>query len=94
MKRKIFITGGGSWRAFSNYFIGLTGKKIQKYASVPTATGDSATSINAFYASCEDMPVRPYLMKTFISSYDTKKSFEEIIMSMDAIIVGGGNTLT
>ncbi len=32
-------------------------------------------------------------MKTFISSYDTKKSFEDTIMNADAVFVGGGNTL-
>ncbi len=32
-------------------------------------------------------------MRTFISSYDTKESFEDTIMKMDAIFVGGGNTL-
>ncbi len=93
MKRKIFITGGGTWRGFSKYFIGLTGKENPKICFVPTATGDRESSINDFYASCEDMPVRPYILKTFISSYNTKRSFADTIMSMDAIIVGGGNTM-
>ena len=93
VKRKIFIYGGGGWKNFSKYLIGLTKKENPKVCFVPTATGDSIISISSWYSGCEDVPLRPYVMKTYISSYDTKRSFEDTIMSMDAILVGGGNTL-
>ena len=92
-KRKVFIFGGGRDKAITNHLIGLTQKENPKICFLPTATGDHPMSINAWYASCEDLPMRPYVMETFIDSYTTKKSFEETIMSMDAILVGGGNTL-
>jgi peptidase E len=93
VKRKVFIFGGGRDKAITRYLIGLTGKENPKICFLPTATGDSPLSINSWYASCEDLPMRPYVMETFIDSYSTQRSFEDTIMSMDAILVGGGNTL-
>ena len=92
-KRKIFIYGGGGWKNFSKYIIGLTNKENPKVCFVPTATGDSIVSISNWYTGCEDVPLRPFVLKTYISSYDTKRSFEDTVMGMDAILVGGGNTL-
>ncbi|MEJ0057198.1 MAG: peptidase E, partial [Bacteroidota bacterium] len=37
--------------------------------------------------------MKAFVMKSFINSYETQKTFEETLMSMDAIVVGGGNTL-
>ncbi|NOT76330.1 MAG: peptidase E [Cyclobacteriaceae bacterium] len=93
VKRKIFITGGGGFKSFSKFIMGLTKKENPKVCYVPTATGDSVNTISNWYASCEDLPVKPFVLKTFIGSYDTKKTFEETIMGMDIIFVGGGNTL-
>ena len=92
-KRKLFIFGGARDKAFMKYIINLCQKENPKICYVPTATGDSPNSINSWYSSCEDLPLKPYVLLTFISSYNTKKSFEETIMGMDAIVVGGGNTL-
>ena len=89
----MFIFGGGRDKAITRYLMGLTQKENPKICFVATATGDSVASINSWYSSCEDLPLRPYVLKTFINSYTTQKSFEETIMSMDAILVGGGNTL-
>ncbi len=93
VKRKIFITGGGGFKSFSKYIIGLTKKEDPKVCFIPTATGDSLVSISNWFTSCEDIPIRPFVLKTFINSYDTKKTFEELLMGMDAVVVGGGNTL-
>ena len=46
-----------------------------------------------WFESCADLPIRPFVQRSFISSYNQKESFEDIFMSMDAILVGGGNTL-
>ncbi len=91
--RKVFAFGGGRDKNILRFMIQLTGKENPKIAFVPTATGDSIISVNSWYAYCEDTNIRPYVLRTFISSYDTKESFEETIMKMDAIYVGGGNTL-
>ncbi len=91
--KTIFVGGGGLGKDYIRYVASLTGKANPKVCFIPTATGDSPNTILGWYASCEDLPLRPYVMKTFINSNTSPKSFEEIIMSMDAIIVGGGNTL-
>jgi dipeptidase E len=93
LKRRLLVFGSGNFRAFLKYIIPFTKKDNPKICFLPTATGDSTTSITGWYEVCEELPVKPYVMKTFISSYDTKKSFEERLMSMDAVFVGGGNTL-
>jgi len=93
VKRKVFIFGGGRDKVITRYLISLTQKENPKICFVPTATGDSLDTITSWYSSCEDLPLRPYVLNTFIDSYTTQKSFEDTIMSMDAILVGGGNTL-
>ena len=93
VKRKIFIFGGGRDKVITRYLIGLTQKENPRICFLPTATGDNPASINSWYASCQDLPMRPYVMETFIDSYSTEKTFEDTIMSMDGILVGGGNTL-
>jgi dipeptidase E len=91
--KTIFVAGGGLNKAFINYVAGLTGKTDPKICFIPTATGDSPTAILSWYNNCEDLPLRPYVLRTYINSNRTPESFEEVLMSMDAIIVGGGNTL-
>lgn len=91
--RKIFLWGGGTDKAILNYLLRLTGKENPNVCFVPTATGDSLASITSWYALVEGLPLRPHVMKVFIASYTTKESFEEKLMKMDAVIVGGGNTL-
>jgi peptidase E len=91
--RKIFLWGGGTDKAILNYLLRLTGKENPNVCFVPTATGDSLVSITSWYALVESLPLRPYVMKVFINSYSTKQSFEETLMKMDVVMVGGGNTL-
>jgi dipeptidase E len=90
----IFAAGSGiSSKVFIRYIAGMTGKESPKICHIPTATGDNPNTIVNWYANCEDLPVRPYVMRAFINSLYTPLSFEEQLLSMDAIIVGGGNTL-
>ena len=91
--KTIFVTGGSLSKTYIKYIADLTHKPNPKVCFIPTATGDSPNSILTWYNNCEELPMRPYVMRTFINSNTSPKSFEEIIMSMDAIIVGGGNTL-
>lgn len=88
-------SGGTAWThpAFLRYLIGLTKKPNPKIAFVPTASGDNPTTILNWYAACESLPMRPFVVKTFIASAPGQRSFEEQILDMDAIVVGGGNTL-
>jgi peptidase E len=93
VNKTIFVGGSGLNRTFIKYVATLTGKANPKICFVPTATGDNPLTISTWYANVEDLPLRPYVLRTYIASPTAPKSFEEIIMSMDAIIVGGGNTL-
>jgi len=91
--RKLFAFGGGSDKVILNYIIRLTKKQNPKVCFLPTATGDSVVSIAGWYNLVEGLPLQPHVMKVFIDSYSTKESFEEKLMRMDAVFVGGGNTL-
>lgn len=91
--RTIFAYGGGFNAQFMQYVIRLTKKQNPKICFLPTATGDNANVILAWYTTCEDLVMRPYVQRTYVASYTEKKTFEENLLSMDAIVVGGGNTL-
>lgn len=91
--KTLFVYGGQANKPFVKYVAELTGKENPKICFLPTATGDRPTYINFWYDLCHDLPVEPYVQKVWISSNSQTKTFEEVLMSMDAIIVGGGNTL-
>ncbi|HEY2582097.1 MAG TPA: peptidase E [Mucilaginibacter sp.] len=91
--RTIFAYGGGFNKQFIRYVAKLTKKKIPNICFMPTATGDSIQTIEAWYAACRYLPVKPHIQLAFINSVTTTKTFEESLLSMDAIVVGGGNTL-
>jgi dipeptidase E len=91
--RTIFAYGGNFTKQFMRYVIALTKKENPRICFLPTASADNANGILAWYAACEDLPMRPYVQKSFVASYTEPKTFEENLLSMDAIVVGGGNTL-
>jgi dipeptidase E len=94
-KRLIFADGG--WGPVKDalplmrYFISLTGKPNPKVCLLPTASGDSAESIVTFYDVMNQLECRPRHLRLFQPS--RVGNFEEYLMDMDAIYVGGGNTL-
>lgn len=89
----IFPFGGGQNKFFIKEIIKLTGKERPRICYLPTASGDSEEGIIRFYDLVSDLSVEPHVQKVWISSYNQKESFEEVLLSMDAIYVGGGNTL-
>lgn len=94
-KKRIFAVGG--WNSpkealpLMRYFISLTGKPNPKVCLLPTASGDSSDSIVAFYDVMNQLDCRPRHLRLFQPS--RVDSFEDVLMDMDAIYVGGGNTL-
>jgi dipeptidase E len=94
-KKRIFAVGG--WRTpkealpLMRFFIGLTGKPNPKVCLLPTASGDSAESIVAYYDVMNQLDCRPRHLRLFQPS--RVDDFEAVLMDMDAIYVGGGNTL-
>lgn len=91
--RKILVYGGEFDRGFTKYMAFLTGKQDPKICFLPTATGDAAGYVMRWFETCAGLPIRPFVQRAFISSYSQKESFEAVFASMDAILVGGGNTL-
>jgi dipeptidase E len=91
--KTIFVTGGSFGKPYIQYVASLTNKPNPRICYVPTASADNPYSIAAWYGNCEDLPIRPYVLRTFINSNPNQKTWEEFILSMDAIIVGGGSTL-
>ena len=89
----IFPYGGGQNKLFIKEIIKLTGKERPKICYLPTASGDSERSIIRWYDLVHDLSLEPSIQRVWISSYSQKVSFEEVLLSMDAIVVGGGNTL-
>jgi len=91
--KKILVFGGGMNKSFISYLARLTGKERPKICYLPTASADNVYNINNWYELCHDLPVEPYVQRAFINSYDQKETFGEVLLGMDAIVVGGGNTL-
>ena len=89
----IFPSGGGPSKQFIKEIIKLTGKERPKICFLPTASGDSEQGIIRWYELVHDLSVEPSVQRVWISSYNQKVSFEEVLLNVDAIVVGGGNTL-
>lgn len=92
-EKTIFVYGNGMDRAFIRYVIGLTNKTDPKICFFPTAAADHEQVIAYWDYLCEGLPLKPSVLRTFISSSPEQQTFEELILDSDAIIVGGGSTL-
>ncbi len=91
--RKILIGGGGFGTVFLRYMATLTGKPRPRLCYLPTAAADNESAIIRWYQSCAPLDVVPLVQGVFISSYEMDRSWEDVLLSMDGIVVSGGNTL-
>lgn len=91
--KTIFITGGYFGVEYIRYVTELTGKSYPKICMIPTAVGDDQKVIENWNLLCENLPLIPHVLRTFISSGSEKNTFEDTLLGMDAIVVHGGNTL-
>jgi peptidase E len=91
--RKILIAGGGFRTKFIGYMAQLTGKPRARVCFLPTASADSEQAIIGFYQSCAPLNVEPFVQRSFIESLSQTQGWDEVLLSMDAIVVSGGNTL-
>ncbi len=91
--RKILIAGGGFREAFIRYMAELTGKERPRLCYLPTASADRPSGIISWFQNCANLDVIPFVQESFISSYRMDRSFEDVLLSMDGIVVSGGNTL-
>lgn len=92
-KRTLFVYGGQVNQYFVKYTAALTGKTKPKICFLPTAAADGLWYINYWYELCHDLEIEPHVLKIWISSGSQDWDFEDLLLQMDAIIVGGGNTL-
>src|SRR4051812_24180842 len=92
-KRKILIAGGGFNTAFVRYMATLTGKTRPRICYLPTANADAPSGSIAWFRSCAPLDVHPFVQESFIASAQQAQSWEEVLLSMDAIVASGGNTL-
>jgi len=91
--RRILIAGGGFGEAFIRYMATLPGKERPRLCYLPTASADSADGVIRWYENCARLNVEPHVQESFISSYRMERTWEEVLLSMDGIVVSGGNTL-
>lgn len=92
--RHIVAYGGISTRTGStppiiDHILSMTGKARPKICMLPTATGDSPTTIVTFY----DRVPASKAERTHVSLFSrTIKDLRSFILSQDVVMVGGGNT--
>jgi dipeptidase E len=91
--RKILIAGGNYNTIFIKYMAELTGRTRPKLLYLPTASADSPTSIVGWYRSVAPLNVEALVQESFIASTRQTRSWEEVLLSVDGIVVSGGNTL-
>ncbi len=91
--RKILIAGGGFNTVWIRYMAALTGKSRPRICYLPTANADSATGTITFFKNCAPLSVEPFVQNSFIASTSQLQGWDEVFLSMDAIVVSGGNTL-
>ena len=92
-KRKILIAGGGFNTAFIRYMATLTGKTRPRICYLPTANADSPAGSISWFRMCSPLNVTPFVQESFIASTQQSQGWEEVLLSMDAIVASGGNTL-
>jgi dipeptidase E len=91
--RRILIAGGGFNQTWIRYMARLTGKPRPRICYLPTAVGDSPDAIVNFYATCATLDVEPHVQRVFIESLSQTLGWDDVLLSMDAIVCSGGNTL-
>ena len=91
--RKILIMGGTYGTPVLRYMAQLTGKPRPKLLFFPTASADSVAGTLSFYRACAPLNVEPSDQISFIASTSQAKSWEDVLLNVDGIVVSGGNTL-
>jgi dipeptidase E len=93
-RRDIIAIGGGGFLAeprnlaLEKYLFDLTGKARPNVLMIPTARGDDAEYVDKFYAACRDLGAVAQHLRFF----DRTPDLRPLVLSQDAIFVGGGNT--
>ena len=91
--RKILIAGGGFATPFIRYMASLTGTPRPRICYLPTASADKPEAKLNFYQWCVPLDVEPFVQDVFIESLSQTRDWDEVLLSADAIVASGGNTL-
>ena len=91
--RKILIAGGGFGATFISFMADLTGKEKPRLCYLPTASADRESGTIRWFQNCAALDVIPSVQESFVSSYGMDQSWEDVLLSVDGIVVSGGNTL-
>ena len=91
--RKILIAGGNYGVPFVRYMAALTGKSRPRLCYLPTASADSESGSIAWFRTCAALDIVPFVQESFIESTTQLQGWDEVFLSMDGIVVSGGNTL-
>ena len=91
--RKILIAGGNYNTTWIKYMAALTGKPRPRICYLPTASADSPSGTITFFKNCAPLSVEACVQNSFIESLSQKQGWDEVLLSMDGIVVSGGNTL-
>jgi len=73
-----------------DYVLGLARAKEPRILFLPTASGDTTTQINAFYARFGGRSCVPRYVSLFRLG-DLERPLEEIVLEQDIVYVGGGS---
>lgn len=90
---RILAIGRGANPVLIRKFSELTGKTNPRICFLPTASGDHPEIIAWWLALGKELGFEAVVQKLFISTFDQPESFEDVLLQMDAIYVGGGNTV-
>jgi peptidase E len=90
---KILIAGGNYNTPWIREMARLTGKPRPRICYLPTASADSADSTITFFENCAPLNVEAHVQNSFIESLTQTQGWDEVLLSMDGIVVSGGNTL-
>jgi peptidase E len=88
--------GGGGFsmepenRLLDDYVLRLTGRDRPRVCLLPTASGDSTSWIEAFYAAFPEDVCEPTHLSLFTRRVDDLRAF---LAEQDLVYVGGGNTV-
>lgn len=93
IEETIFVFGGDINLKFVQYVTDLTNKTDPKIIYIPTASADNEKNIEYWKTICTKIGINSFVLKVWVSSSPANKSFEDILLNADAIVVGGGNTL-
>lgn len=95
VSKQIFAMGGGGFSeeldvsALDQYVLSQCRRSHPKTCFIPTASGDSESYVEHFYAAFRRLDARPSHLSLF---KPPTVGLEKLLLSQDIIYVGGGNT--